>query len=59
MLFSLFWRPEKAISDHTSTGFIKSMILDILVLGLEITLNTTSFLILNLIARVVIQEYHI
>jgi len=34
---------ENAISVHSSTGFIKSMILDILVLGLEISAKTTSF----------------
>jgi len=41
--FSAFWWSENAISDHSSTGLIKSMILDILVLGLEITAKTTSF----------------
>jgi len=32
-----------AISAHSSTGLIKSLILDILVLGLELSANTTSF----------------
>jgi len=41
--FSGFRRAENAISAHSSTGLIKSMILDILVLGLEIYANTTSF----------------
>ena len=41
--FSAFWRAENAISAHSSTGLIKSMILDILGLGLEISSNTTSF----------------
>jgi len=41
--FSAFWRPENAISAHSSTGLVKSMILVILVLGLEISGNTTSF----------------
>jgi len=31
--FSAFWWTENAISDHSSTGLIKSTILDILVLG--------------------------
>ena len=41
--FSAFWRPENAISAQSSKGFIKSMILDIIVLGLEISVNSTSF----------------
>jgi len=41
--FSEFWRSENAISAHSSTGLIKSTILDILVLGLEITVNTTTY----------------
>jgi len=43
--FSAFWRPEKAISAHSSTGLIKSNILNILVLGLDIFAmsNTLSF----------------
>jgi len=43
MFISAFWRPENAVIAHSSTGLIKSMILDILVLGLEISANTTSF----------------
>jgi len=35
--FSAFWAAENAISDHSSTGLIKSMILDLLVLGLKIS----------------------
>jgi len=35
-------RPENAISAHSSSGLIKSMILDILVLELEISAKTTS-----------------
>jgi len=34
---------ENAISDHSSTGPIKSMNLHILVLGLEISAKITSF----------------
>ena len=41
--FSASLRAENAISDHSSTGLIKSMILDMLVLGLEVSANTTSF----------------
>jgi len=35
--FSAIFRPENAISAHSLLGLIKSMILDILVLGLEIS----------------------
>jgi len=42
MSFSAYWRTENAISAHSSMGLIKSMILDILVLGLEISAKTTS-----------------
>ena len=42
--FSAFWRAENAISDLSSTGLNKSMILDILVLRLDISAKTTSFL---------------
>jgi hypothetical protein len=41
--FSAFWLVENAISAQSLTGHIKSMILDILVLGLEIYAITTSF----------------
>jgi len=41
--FSAIWCSENAISALSSTGLIKSMILDILVLGLEISAKTTSF----------------
>ena len=41
--FSAFCRAENAYSAQTSTGFFKSMILDILVLGLEISTKTTSY----------------
>jgi len=41
--FLAFWRPENAISAQSSTGLTKSIILDILVFGLEISANTTSF----------------
>jgi len=41
--FSAFLQAENAISAHSSTGLIKSMILYILELGLEISANTTSF----------------
>jgi len=40
--FTAFWRAENAISAHSSTGLIKSMILDLLVLGLDISANTTT-----------------
>jgi len=40
---SAFWRPEMAISAHSSTGLIKPMILDIVVLVLEISSNTNYF----------------
>jgi len=43
MLIFGIWRAENATSAHLSTGLIKSMILEILVLGLEISANTTSF----------------
>jgi len=57
--FSAFWRDDSAISDLSSMGFIKSMILNVIVLGLEISVNTTSFSLQTGIARVVTQEYHI
>ena len=41
--FSAFWPAENAISAHSSTGLIKSMILVLLVLGLELSANTTTF----------------
>jgi len=41
--FSAFWLPEIAIFTHLSSGLIKSMILDILVLGLVVSGNTTTF----------------
>ena len=41
--FFIFLRPENAVSAHSSTGLIKSMILDILVLGLKISSYTTTF----------------
>jgi len=41
--FSAFWRPENAISAHSLTGLIKTTILDIILLGLELSANTTSF----------------
>jgi len=57
--FSEFCLPENAISALSLTGLIKSMILYILVLGLEMSGNSTSFSMLTQIARVVIHEYHI
>jgi len=42
-LFSALRRAENANSAHSSTGNIKSMILDILELGKEISAKTTSF----------------
>jgi len=56
--FSAFWRAENAISDHSSTGLIKSMILDILVFGLEISAKATSFLMYSKIPVVVPHEFH-
>ena len=41
--FSASLRAENAISAHSSTGLIKSMILDILVLGLEVSAISSSF----------------
>jgi len=57
-LFSAFWRSENAISAYSLKYLIKSMILDILVLGLQITVNTTSSSMETQFARVVIHEYH-
>jgi len=37
--FSAFWRAENAISAHSSTGLIKSMIFDIILMGLEISVK--------------------
>jgi len=37
------WRPENAISAHSATRLFNLTILDILVLGLEITIISTSF----------------
>ena len=37
------WWAENAISAYSSMGLIKSMILDILEFGLEISAETTSF----------------
>ena len=39
--FSAIWRAENAISDHSSSGLFKSMIFDVLVLGLEIIRSKT------------------
>jgi len=41
--FSAFWRPENALSAHSSTGLNKSMTFAILVLGLEKSAKTNSF----------------
>jgi len=41
--FLAFWRPENAISAHSSTSLIKSNILDILVQGLDIFPKSTYF----------------
>jgi len=41
--FSAFWRPENAISVHSSKGHIMSMLLYIFVLGLEMSTKTNSF----------------
>jgi len=38
-----FWLAENAKSAHSLTGLIKTMILDILVLGLDIFEKTASF----------------
>jgi len=57
--FTAFWRAENAISDHSSTGLIKSIILYILVLVLEISAKTTSFSMYSKIARVQIHEFHL
>jgi hypothetical protein len=46
--FSAFWRAENAISAHSSTGRMKSEILYILVLRLEISTKTTPFSLLLL-----------
>jgi len=54
--FSAFWRHENAISAHSSTGLIKSMILYILVYGLEISANTITFSLKTQFAIVVIHE---
>jgi len=43
MFILAFCRAENAISAYSSKGLIKSMILDILVLGIEISANTTTF----------------
>jgi len=37
--FSALWQPENAITAHSSTGLIMSMILNILVLVLEISIR--------------------
>jgi len=41
--FSPFCRDENAISAHSSTVLINSMIFNILVFGLEISVKTTTF----------------
>jgi len=41
--FSALWRAENTISEHSSTGLFKSMIFDVLMLGLEKSAKTTSF----------------
>jgi len=41
--FSAFWPAENSISAHSSTGLINSMILYMLVFGLEISVKTTTF----------------
>jgi len=41
-LFSAFRRAENANSSHSSTGLIKSMIFDLLVLELDLPSQTTS-----------------
>jgi hypothetical protein len=53
--FSAFWLAENAISAHSLTGLINSMVLDILVLGLELSANTTTFSLKTQIARAVIH----
>ena len=55
--FSAFWRPENAFSAPSSTGFIKTMIFDIIVMGLEISAKTTSFSMYSKFARVIINEF--
>jgi len=59
MFIFAIWRRENAISDHSSTGFIKSINLDTHVFGLEIFGKTTTFSMLTQIGRVVIHEYNI
>jgi hypothetical protein len=41
--FSAIWPAENAISAHSLTGVIMSMILEVLVLGFEIAAKTTTF----------------
>jgi len=56
--FSAFWRSENAISGHSSTGLIKSMLLDLLVFGLEISAKTTSLTLSLLQKRIfLISDY--
>ena len=57
--FSEYWRAENAISAHSETGLIKSMILNILVFWLEISVTTIFFSQKSQIAGVVINVYHI
>jgi len=57
--FSAFWRAENAISAHSSTGLIKSMILVLLVLGSEISSKTNSFLLLLLQKRLFLITFYI
>ena len=59
MFIFAIWPRENAISDHSSTGLIKSINLDTHVFGLEIFGKTTTFSMLTQIGRVVIHEYHI
>jgi len=47
-LFSAFLRAESAISEHSGTGRVKSKIVDIFVLGFELSTKTTSFSVLLL-----------
>jgi hypothetical protein len=55
-LFSAYCRAEITNSAHSSTGLVKSIILDILVLGLDISEKKTTFSLKTQITTLVIHE---
>jgi len=57
--FSVFWIPENAISANSSTDRVKSIIVDIFVLELEISTKTTSFSLLLFQKKLFLNKVYI